>query len=199
MYESSTMMEDSIQNDSLVLMVTFLGWHRRNYADDNFLPSEETRGKTRKRGEEKKKETKKKKKKKKKKKERNRRRKKREVKDGILWRVTLYIMRVWLGRRLAAADGATKRGQTLTGESRARRESVVYTDGSVYRTGVDTRPPTATSKVATASRNPPAALHLGNSKKKKKREYIQQAMIFPFFFQSSQKVRKREKLRVRSE
>lgn len=192
MYESSTMMEDSIQNDSLVLMVTFLGWHRRNYADDNFLPSEETRGKTRKRGEEKKKETKKKKKKKR---NRRRRRKKGGQRDGILWRVTLYIMRVWLGRRLAAADGATERGQTLTGESRARRESVVYTDGSVYRTGVDTRPPTATSKVATASRNPPAALHLGNSKKKKKkkkREYIYTASDdFSFlFFQSSQKVRK---------
>lgn len=47
--------------------------------------------------------------------------------------VTLYIMRVWLGRRLAAADGATERGQTLTGESRAR---VCCVPTGPYRTGV---------------------------------------------------------------
>jgi hypothetical protein len=60
---------------------------------------------------------------------------KREVKDGILWRVRLYIMRVWLGRRLAAADGATERGQTLTGESRAQVCCVpTVCIGPVYKT-----------------------------------------------------------------
>jgi hypothetical protein len=75
------MMEDSIQNDSLVLMVTFLGWHRRNYADDNFLPSEETRGKTRKRGEEKKRKPKRKRKKK----EIEEEEEKREVKEMVFF------------------------------------------------------------------------------------------------------------------
>ena len=44
MYESSTMMDDSIQNDSLVLMLTSLGCRGETMLD-NFLLREETRGK----------------------------------------------------------------------------------------------------------------------------------------------------------